>query len=95
MDKEKVLSLAKLSRISLKDSEAEGLSHEFEAILKYVGEVKELKKAGPSLINKEDYALRNVLREDTEGHASGAFTEALLNEAPAREGDYVKVKKIL
>jgi aspartyl/glutamyl-tRNA(Asn/Gln) amidotransferase C subunit len=95
MDKDKVLSLAKLARISLQDSEAESLSHEFESILKYVGEVKEVAMTEAGKPKPDSYPLRNVLREDDEGHASGAFTEALLSEAPDREGNYVKVKKIL
>lgn len=95
MDKDKVLSLAKLSRISLRDSEAESLSHEFESILGYVGEVKEVAIEGKVVETPTDFPLRNVMREDGEGHASGLYTEKLLHEAPAREGDYVKVKKII
>lgn len=95
MDKDKVLSLAKLSRISLSDTEAERLSHEFESILKYVGEVKEVALEEGVEQKPTDFPLRNVMREDGEGHESGLFTEKILNEAPAREGDYLKVKKIL
>ncbi len=95
MDKEKVLSLAKLSRISLSNSEADSLSHEFEAILKYVGEVKEISMTGNAQPTTESFPLRNVMREDGEGHASGLHTEKILAEVPSREGDYVKVKKIL
>lgn len=96
MDKEKVLKLAELARIKISSEEAEKLSHEFQGILNYVGEVKEATKningQGPMA---NDYALRNVMREDGEGHESGIYTEKLLAEAPAREGAYVKVKKIL
>ena len=35
------------------------------------------------------------MREDDNPHAGGIYTEAVLNEAPEREGDYIKVKKIL
>jgi len=44
MDKDKVLSLAKLARIEISDAEAVSLSHEFDAILGYVSEVKEVDK---------------------------------------------------
>jgi len=43
MDKDNVLKLAKLARIQMPDAEAESLSHEFELILGYVSEVKNLK----------------------------------------------------
>jgi len=96
MDKDKVLSLAKLARIEISDAEAVSLSHEFDAILGYVSEVKEVDKFDKlDKFNKEEFPIRNVLREDNEPHTSGLYTEKILNEAPSREGNYIKVKKIL
>ena len=96
MDKEKVLNLAKLSRVKISDEEAESLSHEFESILKYVGEVREVDKSDKfNKFDKEEFPVRNIMREDSEGHESGIYTEKILNEAPAREGNFIKVKKIL
>src|SRR3989344_6559613 len=99
MDKDKVLSLAKLARIEISDAEAVSLSHEFDAILGYVSEVKEVDKLDKldklDKFNKEEFPIRNVLREDNEPHTSGLYTEKILNEAPSREGNYIKVKKIL
>ena len=91
-----MLDLAKLARIEIGDEEAESLSHEFDAILGYVGEIK---NAGPASHkasqDKSEYALKNVMRGDTEPHESGIYTEKILAQAPAREGNYIKVKKIL
>jgi aspartyl/glutamyl-tRNA(Asn/Gln) amidotransferase C subunit len=96
MDKDKVLSLAKLARIKLSDEEALGLSHEFESILNYVGEVKGIENLDKvANFDKEDFLLHNIFRNDNEMHESGIYTEKLLNEAPGREGNYIKVKKIL
>jgi aspartyl-tRNA(Asn)/glutamyl-tRNA(Gln) amidotransferase subunit C len=94
MDKTQVVKLAELARIRLKDEEAEKLSGEFESILRYVGEVKEIsgKETAPL---KESFPVRNVMRADGEGHEPGIHTEMLLDEAPQREASYVKVKKIL
>lgn len=94
MDKDKVLKLAQLARIDMEENEAETLSREFDAILKYVGEVKSIPSNSKDL-KKEDFALKNVMREDGEPHESGIYTESILNQAPQREGDYLKVKKIL
>lgn len=94
MNKEEVLRLAGLARIEVSENEAEKLSHEFENILGYVAEVKNA-SGGASVPTPADYALKNVLREDTNPHESGIYTEKLLAEAPNREGDFVKVKKIL
>ena len=88
-----MLNLAKLSRIELSDEEAENLSHEFDAILNYVGEVKEVTNDQRPTTNNN--VIRNVMRGDANPHRSGIYTEKLLKQAPAREGDYIKVKKIL
>jgi len=93
MDREKVLNLAKLARIELKDEEAENLSHEFDTILKYVSEVRSLKILLPP--DSQGKTLRNIMREDDSPHESGIYTEKILEQAPMREGDYFKVKKIL
>jgi len=92
MNKDKVLSLAKLARIKISNAEAEILSHEFESILEYVSEVKKVNKIDK--FNKE-YEIQNVMRKDGEPHEKGIYTEKLLAEAPARHGNYIKVKKIL
>ena len=94
MDREKVLSLAKLARIKISDTEAETLSKEFESILNYVSEVKSI-SANEHSNNLENVRVLNVMREDGSPHETGIYTETILNEAPARDGDYLKVKKIL
>lgn len=95
MDKEKVLDLAKLARISISDQEAESLSHEFDAILKYVGEVKGAIDNSKYSNILENVGVSNVMRPDGEPHESGIYTQKILEQAPAREGNYIKVKKIL
>lgn len=101
IDKDGVQKLAKLARIDMPDAEAESLSHEFEAILKYVGEIKNAegaKSAGDdatSAARPADFPLRNVLRDDANPHESGIYTDAILKQAPSSENGYVKVKKIL
>jgi len=94
-----VLNLAKLARIELGNEEAENLTHEFEAILDYVKEVKGVNTNEEILPHQEDFAVINVMREDIlpagGPHESGLYTQKILEQAPSREGDYIKVKKIL
>ncbi|MBI2673936.1 MAG: hypothetical protein HYX23_01495 [Candidatus Zambryskibacteria bacterium] len=94
MNKEEVLKLAKLVRIKLSDTEVEILPNEFESILNYVGEVKRITSSNTQL-SPENFSVRNVMRADGEGHESGIYTNKILSEAPARDGDYFQVKKIL
>jgi aspartyl-tRNA(Asn)/glutamyl-tRNA(Gln) amidotransferase subunit C len=94
MDKDKVLSLAQLARIDISEAEAEKLSGEFEAILDYVSEVKKITPSEHSN-NLENVGVFNVMRPDANPHEGGLYTEKLLEQAPARDRDYIKVKKIL
>lgn len=97
INKNKVLSLAKLARIEIEDEEAVNLSKEFKAILGYVSEIKSAESKVDDLRSKDknDYAVRNVTREDGEAHEEGLYTKDILSQAPAREGNFIKVKKIL
>ncbi|MDQ3090023.1 MAG: Asp-tRNA(Asn)/Glu-tRNA(Gln) amidotransferase subunit GatC [bacterium] len=94
MDKEKVLNLAKLARISISEEEAENLSSEFDEILKYVDEINKA-EIGAHEDSYSDTPLKNVFREDTPTNTSGENTEAILQNSPQREGNYIKVKNIL
>ena len=96
MNKEEVVKLSTLARVEISDTEAESLSHEFESILKYVANIKDTVGETEAGVPKSgDLALKNIFRADENPHESGIFTEAILKEAPAREGDYIKVKKII
>ncbi len=92
MTSDEVKKLAVLARVGIDDAEAESLVSEFDAILGYVGEINAV-QAGEAVPVAGD--LINVMREDENPHEAGVFTEDILNEAPSREGDYIKVKKIL
>ena len=84
--------LAGLARIAVSDSEKELLRHDLEEILAYVSQVTEVTAELGAPTAGE---LRNVMREDGEPHAGGVFTEDILKQAPAREGNRISVKKIL
>lgn len=91
---EEVRKLAALARITVADGELEKFTSEFDAILIYIGQLEELNlPRGDTSRNKP--ALRNVMREDGEPHATGIYTEKLAEQFPAREGDALSVKQIL
>jgi Asp-tRNA(Asn)/Glu-tRNA(Gln) amidotransferase C subunit len=64
-----------------------------DSILNYVEQVQKVSKDLGS--ERKAGLLRNVMREDNNPHESGIFTEVLLSAAPKRDGQYLKVKKIL
>lgn len=88
---EEIKNLANLSRIDISEDEAVHLAQEVGSILGYISQITnttgDMKRDVP--------ALRNVMRDDIPTNLSSEYTEKLLNNVPAREGDYVKVKKIL
>ncbi len=89
---EEVQKLATLSQLKLSSEEIENLRGDFESILGYVAELSTLTQTAPALLKAD---VRNVMREDSEAHEKGVYTDILLDEVPEREGNYIQVKKIL
>ena len=97
---EDIQKLAELSRIKIAPEEQEALRSEIESILGYIDQVKKVAQTtGGSNVSGnlagEIGTLHNVLREDGEPHMPSEFSEKILSVAPSREGDYLKVKKII
>lgn len=93
MKKEDIEHLAKLSRIALTPDETESLATDITSILGYVSEIVQI--TGSAEVEKNVGALYNVMREDEHPHEPGMYTEDLLNAAPERDGQYIKVQKII
>lgn len=89
--KEDIKNLANLARIEISSEEADKMTSEVDSILGYVGVIQNIKGDAQRIIPK----LRNVMREDLPTTEPGEYTEKLLKNAPSREGNYLKVKKIL
>lgn len=88
---EEVEHLANLARIGMTDDEKRELQKDLERILGYVSEIKEVSEKAEIAVSED----RNVMREDGVSHENGMFTESLLSQAPFREKNYIKVKKVL
>lgn len=91
-DELNIEKLASLARVRLSQGETETLRAEIGSILSYISQIT---KAAGSELPKAVGVLHNVLRDDGVPHESGRYSEALLSAAPTREGNYVKVKKIV
>jgi aspartyl-tRNA(Asn)/glutamyl-tRNA(Gln) amidotransferase subunit C len=88
---QEIKHLADLARIEISDEEAEKMTKEVDSILEYVGQIKEVSGDSKQTVPE----LRNVMREDIVTNDPEQYTEAVLQNAPSREGNYLKVKKIL
>lgn len=85
--------LASLARIKIEDGEKEQFVKEIDSILGYVNQIKDVDVSLDQSARVGD--VKNILRNDENPHKPGLHTERVLGEVPKREGDYVKVKKIL
>ncbi len=92
---QEIEKLATLARIELSGEEKEKLRTDAESILKYVSQIQKISADGGDEKDSLSGVPVNVMREDANPHESGLFTETLLSAAPKREGQYIKVKKIL
>lgn len=93
-DKEKVniQALAGLARLEVREEEVKTLEEQIPAILSFVARIQEVAEtAAPD----KNPAHKNVMRDDTNPHETGVFTDVLLSAAPRREGDYVKVPQVI
>lgn len=95
-------SVATLSRLHLEESEKEKFLGQMKEVLEYVGQVSEM--ASENVENSggvnyakqfENSANKNIVREDIVLNEANSNTEDLLSDAPAREGNFVRVSQVL
>lgn len=94
LKREDIKKLADLSRINIEDSELGALANDMDSILGFVGQISSV------ISGIEDKGIElgqvyNVLREDRDPNESGVYSKELIDEFPNRDGNYLKVKKIL
>jgi aspartyl/glutamyl-tRNA(Asn/Gln) amidotransferase C subunit len=94
MTKPDIKALLRLARIDISAEEEEKLAADSEKILGFVEEVQKAHGEGGKSEPTPGVPF-NVFRDDVNPHETGIYTDAILANAPGREGNYVKVKKIL
>ena len=83
--------LAGMARIEMSEEEMQGMLADFAPILAYVDQIKEA--TSDSVVPV--YQKINVMRDDVVTNERGECTEKILDQMPATEKGYLKVKKIL
>ncbi len=92
LTKDAVQHIAKLSRLSLTDAEAEGFSHQLSAILDSFNDIAKLNTEGVEpLVTPTDIAVH--LRADVIVETD--MVDELLQNAPARAGNLFKVPPVV
>ena len=85
--------LATLARIQLTPEDTQALVAEFDSILGYIDQLKQVTVSTDT--EGRVGAVRNITRPDVAHQISAEDRERLLAEAPYREGDFIAVKKII
>ena len=89
---DQVRHVAKLARLHLDDAELRRLEGQLESILEYVAKVREVDVTGVGPM-AHALPLTNVLREDVV--EPSLPVERVLQNAPASDGPFFKVPKII
>lgn len=91
MQKKDIEDLAILARLKIGEEEMTRLLKDMESILGYVKQVEE----APMSEVVQMYDHTNIGREDVATETPERYTDALLDEMPKRQGNYLEVKRIL
>ena len=86
-----VAALAKLARLEVSESEIVSLEKELPGILAFVETIQNAAVSDDIRAGEH----RNILREDSNAHEGGIYTEDLLRAAPAREKNRITVKQVI
>ncbi|MGA2089888.1 MAG: Asp-tRNA(Asn)/Glu-tRNA(Gln) amidotransferase subunit GatC [Endomicrobiales bacterium] len=86
--------VARLARLRLNDREKEVFASQLESILGYISQLNTIDTAA---VSPTSHALSivNVMRDDIVRHTTCDQRERLLNNAPERDGDFFRVKKVI
>jgi len=82
--------VARLARLDLEPDERERLALQLGSVLEYVGRLAEVDLEG---VQPDAQVRTNVFREDQP--APSLSPEVVLANAPARQGDYFRIPRIL
>ena len=91
--RDEVLKLAKLSKIKLSGEQTDKFVEELNAIVKYVEQIDSTDTKGLEPTDQVT-GLRNIMRPDEIMDYRETSAE-LLKNAPAKEKNYIKVKRVL
>lgn len=95
MDLKDIKKLADLARLDMTDEEMMGIAHDFDSILKYVGQIQEISGDLSSSREVDELVPNNIFREDVVTNQSGGYTDDVVKQFPESESGYLKVKQIL
>ena len=92
VDADTVRRIAHLARIAVADDEVEHLRGELNAILAFVEQLSEVDVAG---VEPMTSMTKMTMKKRADVVTDGGDADAILRNAPAREGNYFAVPKVV
>ena len=92
VDNATVRRIARLARIKVADDEIEHLKDELSAMLAFVEQLSEVDVSG---VEPMTSVTPTTLRQRADEVTDGGIAEAVLRNAPARQGDFFVVPKVV
>ena len=93
ISQEEVQHIAKLARLELSEKEVEKMQTDLTAILDYFGVLKKAPKV--TKVTKATKAGENRLRKDVVLERPASLANNLVQAAPEKQENYIKVKAVL
>jgi aspartyl-tRNA(Asn)/glutamyl-tRNA(Gln) amidotransferase subunit C len=92
VDSTTVRRIARLARIKVADDEIEHLKDELSAMLAFVEQLSEVDVTG---VEPMTSVTPTTMRQRADAVTDGGIAEAVLRNAPARQGDFFVVPKVV
>ena len=93
IERKEIEHLATLSRIAFSEEELDGFASDINSILTYVDQLKEVATDEKQALDVG--VVHNVFREDADVYEGGESRDEIIESFPEKDGEYLKVKKIL
>ncbi len=93
LSRDEILKLAKLSKLILSEKEIDEMQKELSSIIEFVSKLSDA-DVGDLEVSDQVTGLKTVLRDDKSINY-GYNLDGLMSNVPKREGDYIKVPKML
>lgn len=94
LSKQNIQHIAKLARLDLTEAELEKYGSQLSDVLNYIDQLKEARVAGVEP-TAQVTGLKNIFREDDIDDWDKDEIERALKDAPAKEGHFIKVKRVM
>ena len=91
MELKDVENLAEMSKIELTDAEKQQILKDMDGILGYVKQIESVEVPDTEV----EYKHRNIWREDSVTGGADFSTELINGQFPDKDGNFLKVKKVL